>query len=123
MNKEAGAGNQEAKQALSDGLFFLGITLGDEKLVILSELGKVVAKRAVKVSSKKFKLEIQPPEIDADTQAWAETLIATRVEARAEKNWAEADRIRDELAEMGIQLMDAKDPDTGELVTTWEVRR
>jgi cysteinyl-tRNA synthetase len=123
MNKEAGAGNQEAKQALSAGLFFLGITLGDEKLVILSELGKVVAKRAVKVSSKKFRLEIRPPEIDADTQAWAEALIATRAAARTEKNWDEADRIRDELAEMGIQIMDAKDPETGELVTTWEVKR
>jgi cysteinyl-tRNA synthetase len=50
-------------------------------------------------------------------------LIAARSAARAEKNWAEADRIRDELDAMGIQVMDAKDPDTGELVTTWEVKR
>ena len=35
----------------------------------------------------------------------------------------EADRIRDELAAMGIELKDAKDPKTGELVTTWEVAR
>ena len=33
------------------------------------------------------------------------------------------DRIRDELAVMGIELKDAKDPKTGELVTTWEVAR
>ena len=52
-----------------------------------------------------------------------DSLIAARVAARAEKNWAEADRIRDELDAMGIQLKDAKDPDTGELVTTWEVKR
>jgi cysteinyl-tRNA synthetase len=50
-------------------------------------------------------------------------LVTARKAARAEKNWAEADRIRDELEAMGIQLMDAKDPDTGELVTTWEVKR
>lgn len=40
-----------------------------------------------------------------------------------DKNWAEADRIRDELLEQGIQLKDGKDPETGERVTTWEVKR
>ncbi|WP_114390342.1 cysteine--tRNA ligase [Notoacmeibacter marinus] len=40
-----------------------------------------------------------------------------------EKNWAEADRIRDELLERGIQLKDSKDSETGERVTTWEVKR
>jgi hypothetical protein len=37
--------------------------------------------------------------------------------------FAESDRIRDELAAMGIQLKDGKDPVTGELTTTWEVKR
>ncbi|MEZ5810969.1 MAG: cysteine--tRNA ligase [Rhizobiaceae bacterium] len=41
----------------------------------------------------------------------------------AEKNWPEADRIRDELLAQGIQLKDSKDPETGERVTTWEVKR
>ncbi len=40
-----------------------------------------------------------------------------------DKNWAEADRIRDELLSEGIQLKDSKDPETGERVTTWEVKR
>ena len=35
-----------------------------------------------------------------------EALIASRQAARKEKNWAEADRIRDQLKEMGIVLMD-----------------
>jgi cysteinyl-tRNA synthetase len=52
-----------------------------------------------------------------------ETLIEARLAARKAKNWAEADRIRDELATMGIVLMDAKDPETGEIVTTWEIAR
>jgi cysteinyl-tRNA synthetase len=52
-----------------------------------------------------------------------EPLIAARSAARAARNWAEADRIRDELSAMGIQLMDSKDPATGEIVTTWEVKR
>jgi cysteinyl-tRNA synthetase len=49
--------------------------------------------------------------------------IAARAAARAAKNWAEADRIRDELAAMGIALKDTRDPATGELVTNWEVMR
>jgi cysteinyl-tRNA synthetase len=49
-------------------------------------------------------------------------LIAARNGARRAKNFKEADRIRDELAAMGIQLKDAKDPATGEIVTTWDVR-
>jgi cysteinyl-tRNA synthetase len=49
--------------------------------------------------------------------------IAARIAARKAKNWAEADRIRDELVAMGIVLMDGKDPATGEIVTTWEIAR
>ncbi len=50
-------------------------------------------------------------------------LIADRLAARKAKNWKEADRIRDELAAMGISLKDAKNPATGEIETTWEVAR
>src|SRR5690606_20994356 len=50
-------------------------------------------------------------------------LIEARTAARKAKNFAEADRIRDELAAMGVQLKDSKDPVTGEIVTTWEVKR
>ncbi|WP_417409787.1 cysteine--tRNA ligase [Hoeflea sp.] len=55
------------------------------------------------------------------------SLVAEHVNKRlafiAAKNWAEADRIRDELLAQGIQLKDGKDPETGERVTTWEVKR
>jgi cysteinyl-tRNA synthetase len=56
-------------------------------------------------------------------KADVDALIVQRHAARKAKNFAEADRIRDELAAMGIELKDAKDPKTGELVTTWEVAR
>lgn len=46
-----------------------------------------------------------------------EARIAARNAARAAKNWAESDRIRDELASLGIVLKDSKDG------TTWEVAR
>jgi cysteinyl-tRNA synthetase len=46
-----------------------------------------------------------------------ESRISARNAARKAKNWAESDRIRDELAAMGIRLTDSKDR------TTWEVAR
>jgi cysteinyl-tRNA synthetase len=49
-------------------------------------------------------------------------LLAARTEARAQKNFKESDRIRDELAAMGVVLKDGKDAD-GKLVTTWEIAR
>ena len=61
--------------------------------------------------------------IDAATSGVVEKGIAARNAARKAKNFKEADRIREELAGMGIQLKDAKDPATGEIVTTWEVKR
>ena len=54
---------------------------------------------------------------DIDSSA-VQSLIDARLAARAAKNWAESDRIRDELLAMGIQLKDNKDG-----TTTWEVKR
>jgi cysteinyl-tRNA synthetase len=47
-----------------------------------------------------------------------DSLIAARLAARVAKNWAESDRIRDELAALGVALKDNKDG-----TTTWEVKR
>ncbi|OWZ93400.1 cysteine--tRNA ligase [Sinorhizobium sp. LM21] len=53
--------------------------------------------------------------------------IDSRVRARLEllkaKNFAEADKIRDDLLARGVQLKDGKDPATGERVTTWDIKR
>jgi len=62
------------------------------------------------------------PESNVD-QSIIERLIAARLAARRAKNFAESDRIRDELAAMGIALKDGKDPVTGEPTTSWEVKR
>jgi cysteinyl-tRNA synthetase len=58
-----------------------------------------------------------------DTDIDVESFVSRRLALIREKNWAEADRIRDELLKQGIQLKDGKDPATGERVTTWEVKR
>jgi cysteinyl-tRNA synthetase len=49
-------------------------------------------------------------------------LISDRSAARARKDFKESDRIRDELAAMGVVLKDGKDSD-GKPVTTWEIAR
>ncbi len=47
-----------------------------------------------------------------------EQMIAQRLAARAARNWAESDRLRDALAERGVVLKDNKDG-----TSDWEVRR
>jgi cysteinyl-tRNA synthetase len=56
--------------------------------------------------------------IDDAKRADIETFISLRNEARAAKNWAESDRIRDRLYAMGIVLKDNKDGPT-----TWEEKQ
>lgn len=43
---------------------------------------------------------------NSDENARIDALVQARIDARAAKNWAEADRIRAELAEEGIEIMD-----------------
>ena len=64
-------------------------------------------------------IDLSEVETDVDVAEF----VSRRLAFIREKNWAEADRIRDELLEQGIQLKDGKDPATGERVTTWEVKR
>ncbi|WP_273725433.1 cysteine--tRNA ligase [Brucella gallinifaecis] len=85
--------------ALGEGMALLG--LFDPYFVVTSEV-PVFAKT------------------DVDT-AQIEARIAERLRVIADKNWAEADRIRDELLAEGVQLKDGKDPVTGERITTWDV--
>jgi len=62
-------------------------------------------------------------EVDEAVSAAIDSLVELRLEMLKAKNFTEADRIRDELAEKGIQLKDGKDKETGERVTTWELKR
>lgn len=53
--------------------------------------------------------------VDVDEEL-IEKLIEERKEARKSKNWARADEIRNELSEMGIELLDTKEG------TTWKLK-
>jgi len=53
----------------------------------------------------------------------AEKLKNKRLAARKAKNWAEADRIRDQLEELGFSVKDVKNPVTGEIETELESKR
>lgn len=78
-------------------------------------------------------VEVQPGLVSINKKGQVETEaeftsrlgaeIDRRLSLLRDKNFADADRIRDELAGQGIQLMDYKDPETGERRTKWEVKR
>jgi len=52
-----------------------------------------------------------------------QSLVAERLGALSTKDFALADTIRADLLAQGIQLMDYKDPATGERRTKWEIKR
>ena len=53
---------------------------------------------------------------DDALKAEVEALLAERVTARAEKNWTEADRIRDRLTALNVVVMD------GPTGATWRLK-
>ncbi len=61
--------------------------------------------------------------VDDAIAAAVDSLVEMRLEMLKAKNFAEADRIRDDLLAKGIQLKDGKDKETGERITTWEIKR
>ena len=99
LAKSAKRGNAETAAALKASLAFMGLLDGETRADLL------VGETAV--------------EVDA---AAVDKLIAERLDARRRKDFKESDRLRDQLAAMGVVIKDAKDPKTGEMVTTWEVK-
>jgi len=60
------------------------------------------------------------PAVDADK---VEELIAARHTARRAKDYKEADRLRAEIDALGVTLRDERDRITGDVSTSWEVKR
>ena len=59
--------------------------------------------------------EDAPAEVDSELAAYVESMIAKRKEAKANKDYAGADAIRDELKAKGIEIKDTREG------TVWEV--
>jgi len=117
--------SRDGWDAISDKAEKRGATLQDSDFEAASQLAAGLNFLGIDIASyDQHWVEKQAnARISADLRVKANNLVIARIEARTNKDFAEADRIRDELDAMGIQLMDAKDPETGELVTTWEVKR
>ena len=119
--KDSGDRNdKDAARHLDKLLKFLGLKIRDDemrqRLFLFKELGKKLRANALhelKIGNRRSKSEKEQ----------IEKAVAHRLEFLNAKNFAEADRIRDELSAQGIQLKDSKDSETGERITTWEVKR
>ena len=66
-------------------------------------------RRVVASADARADLQETPPTDPAEAQGWAEGWATRRLAAKGDRNWAEADRIRDLLAAAGWQVRDRKD--------------
>lgn len=82
---------------------------GGTKRKLLEEFDQVLSLGLLEAAAEKQQETAAPQEGDAEIDA----LVAARTAAKKERNFAEADRIRDQLKEMGIVLVDTKEG------TTW----
>ena len=62
-------------------------------------------------------------EMDEAVVTEIDAKVRQRLELLKAKNFAEADKLREELTARGIQLKDGKDAVTGERTTSWEIKR
>jgi cysteinyl-tRNA synthetase len=100
-------------------------TIASEARARASGLSQIELKRKLKTSAMMLGLLFRTkgeylandPEVTLVDKAHVDALIAARTAARARKDFKESDRIRDELAAMGIAIKDSKEG------TTWEIAR
>ena len=121
--KDEGGSDEEGKKALRDAFdqamgndlnTAMGITalydvlkapISDkDKLALIADFDQVLSLGLLAAAEK---LRAKAPQQESDPEI--DALVAARTEARKAKNWAEADRIRDELKARGIVLEDTKD--------------
>ena len=74
------------------------------KLALLADFDQVLSLNLLAAAEKLLKKQAEEEAANADPEI--DALVAARTEAKKAKNWAEADRIRDELKERGIEIID-----------------
>ena len=75
----------------------------EETMYVIDEFDKVLGLNLVEQGIERYKKRL-------DFESKYADLIALREKHRAEKNWSEADKIRDQLEELGLVLVDKKNP-------------
>ncbi len=82
------------------------------KLFLLNDFDRVLSlsllDEAKKLKESK-KEEATVPAVDDEFSKYVEEQLALRADAKKNKNWAEADRIRDELTAKGVKILDTPD--------------
>ena len=74
------------------------------KLALLKDFDKVLSLNLLSAAENLRKKQAEEEAANADPEI--DALVAARTEAKKAKNWAEADRIRDELKARGIEIID-----------------
>ena len=74
------------------------------KLALLADFDKVLSLNLLEAAAALLKKQAEEEAANADPEI--DALVAARTEAKKAKNWAEADRIRDELKARGIEIID-----------------
>jgi cysteinyl-tRNA synthetase len=95
------------------GVSMFGDRIGADVATHLKSSANLVGLLTSTVSERKAK-QIDASGVDIKT---VEMLLAVRTAARSKKDFASSDRIRDELAAMGVVIKDSKEG------TTWEIAR
>ena len=110
---------EKRQKEIADGLTAAekakkSLELANENAAQTVRDAKAQAQKIIEEANK-IKAENESKNADVDVKK-IEELIAKRTEARANKDWATADAIRDELAAMKVVGKDAKDG------ITWEIQ-
>ena len=74
------------------------------KLALIADFDKVLSLNLIAAAEKLAAKQAEEEAASADPEI--DALVAARTEAKKAKNWAEADRIRDELKARGIEIID-----------------
>jgi cysteinyl-tRNA synthetase len=91
---------QVAEGTIGAGAFLMGVG----ELVSLCRVLGLLERRAP-----------EAPALDPELKARVDSLVWLRQEARKQRDFAEADRLRDELTKLGVVLEDTRDG------TTWKL--